>query len=82
MDDLKKMIRMLISGQSILKSELLAKIESVDKKVGKLDEKIDGVEKRLTQRIDKLGATLAYLEDDAPTREEFEALEKKIVLTH
>ena len=36
-------------------------------------------EKNLTSRIDKLGRQLAYLEDDAPTREEHDNLEKRVV---
>lgn len=41
-------------------------------------QKIDKVEKNLTGRIDKLGKSLAYLEDDAPTREEFDNLEDRV----
>lgn len=85
MDDTNKMLRVIINGQSAMKSELLAKIDSVDKKVDRLDEKvnnldkkIDGVEKNLTKRIDKLGLQLARLEDDAPTREELDDLEERI----
>ena len=29
-------------------------------------------------KVDKLGKQLAYLEDDAPTREEFDDLEKRV----
>jgi len=68
-----------------MKSELLAKIDSVDKKVVSLDEKgnsldkkIDKVEKNITERIDKLGLQLARLEDDAPTREDFDGLEERV----
>jgi tetrahydromethanopterin S-methyltransferase subunit G len=43
-----------------------------------LDKKIDGVEKRLTGRIDKIGLAVARLEDDAPTTEEFNKLEKRV----
>ncbi len=78
MDDTTKMLRAIINGQSSLKTELLKKIEDVDKKVEKLDPKIDGVEKRLTQRIDKLGKQLAYVEDDAPTQEEFDELVSRV----
>lgn len=78
MDDTKKMLRAVINGQSAMKSELITKIDSVDKKVDKLDNKIDGVEKRLAQRIDKLGRSLAYLEDDAPTRDEFDDLTGRV----
>lgn len=33
---------------------------------------------KVNKRIDTLGSQLAYLEDDAPTREEHEELEKRI----
>lgn len=86
MDDTKKMLQTIINGQSAMKSELLTKIDSVDKKVdsleGKvnnLDKKIDKVEKNLTKRIDKLGLQIARLEDDAPTREEHDELVKRVV---
>lgn len=82
MSDTKSMLRAIINGQSALKEELLNKIDKVDKKVDLLGEnlggKIDGVEKRLTERIDKLGKQLAYLEDDTPTIEEHENLEKRV----
>jgi len=78
MDDTKKMLRAVINGQSAMKSELITKIDSVDKKVDKLDNKIDGFEKRSAQRIDKLGKQLAYLEDDAPTRDEFDDLTGRV----
>ena len=78
MDETKKMLRVIINGQSAMKEELLGEIRKVDKKVNKLDSKIDGVEKRLTKRIDKIGLQVARLEDDAPTRDEFDNLEKRV----
>lgn len=35
MDDIKKMLRAVINGQSVLKSELLKRIDDVEKKLGK-----------------------------------------------
>lgn len=78
MDDTKKMFRAIINGQSSMKSELLQKIGVVDKKVDKLDEKIDKVEKNLTERIDKIGLQVAGLEDDTPTRDEFDDLTVRV----
>lgn len=76
------MLRAIINGQSSMKDDLLKKIEGLDKKltgkVDSLDKKIDGVEERLTKRIDRLGEDLAYLEDDAPTRDEHRKLEKRV----
>ena len=81
-DDTKNMLRAIINGQSNFRQEVLGKIDKLDKKVEqigeKLDNKLDGVEKRLTERIDKIGKQLAYLEDDIPTKQEFDKLEKKV----
>lgn len=82
MDDTKKMLRAVINGQSLMKSQLLDEIRGVDKKLGvkidNLDKKIDGVEERLTKRIDKIGLSVAKLQDDAPTIKEFDKLEKRV----
>lgn len=82
MDDTQKMLKIIINGQSSFRQEVLGKIEEVDRRLGgkidKLDEKIDKVEKNLTSRIDKLGKQLAYLEDDTPTREEYDGLAKRV----
>ncbi|MBU1032180.1 hypothetical protein KKE03_04660 [Patescibacteria group bacterium] len=78
MNDTQKMLQAIINGQSTIKQELSGKIDKVDQKVDKLTEKLDKVEKNLTGRIDKLGKQLAYLEDDTPTREEFDKLEKRV----
>jgi hypothetical protein len=89
MDDTKNMLRAIINGQSALKEELLNRIDKLEHKVdGKhesLIKKIDGVdlhltevETNLTKRIDKIGLQLARLEDDSPTREEFDDLGEKV----
>lgn len=80
-----KMLQAILNGQSTLKQELINRIDKVDLKVdgldgkvSKLDKKIDKVEKRLTKRLDKIGLQLAYLEDDTPTREEYDDLEQRV----
>ena len=82
MDDTQKMLQAIINGQSSTRQEILGKIDKLDKKlsgrIDSLDIKLDNVEKRLTKRIDKLGKQLAYLEDDTPTRDEFDNLEKRV----
>ena len=82
MDDTKKMLRAIINGQSAMKSELVTKIDRLDEKFSKkfddLDKKINRVEKNLTQRIDKIGLQVAKLEDDTPTRDEFDGLEIRV----
>lgn len=82
MDDVKQMFRKIINGQSSMKSELLTRIENLDKKLSSringLEGDMKGMEKRLTSRIDKLGLQIANLEDDTPTIEEFDKLEKRV----
>lgn len=82
MDDTQKMLQTIINGQSSFRQEVLSRIdkleERLDGKIDVLDKKIDKVEKNLTNRIDKLGRQLAYLEDDAPTREEFDDLAARV----
>ena len=78
MNDTQQMFKAIINGQHALKQILVNRIEKVEKKVDKLDKKIDTVEKNLTSRIDKLGKQLAYIEDDTPTRDEFNTLENRI----
>jgi hypothetical protein len=62
-----KMLQILIDGQ-----------KSIGDDIKKLDKKIDGVEERLTRRIDKIGLGVARLEDDPPTIKEFDKLEKRV----
>jgi hypothetical protein len=82
MDEIKKMLRAVINGQSALRDELTGKFDSIrhGMEKGFADAKVhaDDIEKRLTARIDRIGKQVAYLEDDAPTREEHEMLEKRV----
>lgn len=59
--------------QSVLNGQV-----SIRKDIKKVESKIDKVEKNLTVRIDRIGSQLAHLEDDAPTKEEHEDLEKRV----
>lgn len=72
MDDTKKMLKMIITGQSVMKSDLITEIRKVDKKVEELREETRKGFKKVDERIDKLGFQIANLEDDAPTVEEFD----------
>jgi len=62
-----KILQSILHGQVSIRNG----IKRVEKKVGK-------VEKNLTERMDKLGSQLAYLEDDVPTKEEIEVLDKRV----
>lgn len=63
-----KVLQSLLDGQTLIRRD-----------VGEVKEELKKTEGRLTGRIGKLGLQLARLEDDAPTVEEFEDLEKKVV---
>lgn len=78
MDDNQKMLRAIINGQTTLKQELVNKINQVDQKVDSLREELHTFRKDLTDRVDRLGKSLAYLEDDISTREEFDGLEERV----
>jgi tetrahydromethanopterin S-methyltransferase subunit G len=89
LDRIEKLVLSAINGQSAMKSELLVKIGSVGKRIDDLElkmdkgfkevnQKIDKVEKNLTDRLDKIGHFVAYLEDDAPTIEEFDKPELRV----
>ena len=61
------MLQILIDGQ-----------ESIKDDIKKLEKKVDIGFKEVNRRLDKQGKSLAYLEDDAPTREEHGKLEKRV----
>lgn len=72
MDDTKKMLRAIINGQSVLKGELVGRIdkleqkmdkkfEEVDKRFEKVDKRFDSLEKNLTERVDKIGKQVALI---------------------
>ena len=78
MDNTQKMFQAIINGQSSLKEDLLTEIKKVDKKLDdfRKENKLD--HEKINKRMDKLGEQLAYLEDDAPTREEFDELNERV----
>lgn len=82
MNDTQKMLQAIINGQSAIKQELSTKIDKLDEKlsnkIDNVEDRLNKVEKNLTGRIDVLGKQLAYLEDDTPTREEFDKLENRV----
>jgi hypothetical protein len=89
MDETKKMLRAIINGQSAMKSELLGEIQKLEKKV---DTEIGGLKtvlgslrketkegfEKLTERVDKIGLQVARLEDDTPTRDEFNDVNSRL----
>lgn len=63
-----------------MKAELLGRIDKLEHRVDgnfeNLNNKINQVEDNLTERMDKLGLQIARLEDDTPTRDEFDNLQE------
>ena len=78
MDEIQKMFRVLINGQSALKQELLGEINKLRKDLGNLKKEMHDEFKKVHKRIDRIGYQLAYLEEDAPTREEYDELENRV----
>ncbi|OGM77750.1 hypothetical protein A2188_02735 [Candidatus Woesebacteria bacterium RIFOXYA1_FULL_43_9] len=63
----KKLLQILIDGQAQMKQDIRTLREDMNK----------GFD-RLEKRIDRIGLQVAELEDDAPTREEFDELDGKV----
>lgn len=85
MDDTKKMFRAVINGQSAMKQELLTEIKKVRGEVGEVHSELGEFKqeaseefKKVNSRLDKIGKSVAYLEDDTPTRDEHDKLEKRV----
>ena len=57
---------------------ILERVSSVDKKVNRLEQKMDEGFVKVNQRLDTIGTTVAQLEDDTPTREEHHNLDKRV----
>ena len=72
------MLKAVINGQSSLKQELLKEIGKVRSDVLEHKRETKYGFNELTKRVDKIGKQVAYLEDDAPTREEHDELEKRV----
>ncbi|OGM25450.1 hypothetical protein A2715_05375 [Candidatus Woesebacteria bacterium RIFCSPHIGHO2_01_FULL_39_32] len=90
MDEVKSLFRKIVNGQSVLKQELLVEIKKVNSKVDGLEGRMKTGQnsirkemregfKKVNSRLDKIGKSVAYLEDDAPTHEEHNKLEKRVI---
>ncbi len=78
MDELKQMLKAVIKGQNALREEFNIKFAKSDKKIDVLRKEMKEGFAEVNKRLDKQGTQLAYLEDDAPTREEHDDLEKRV----
>ena len=66
-----------MSDTKLLQS-ILNKVSSIEQQVTSLGQKVEDGFKVVNKRVDKIGLQLANLEDDAPTVEEFDVLEKRV----
>jgi heterodisulfide reductase subunit C len=83
--EIEKTLRAIANRQSsisedILKSkkEVLQEVKKVDNKVIKLDGEVKQGFKKVHERLDKIGLQVAYNEDETPSRDEHDALEKRV----
>ena len=72
------MLTAVVHGQSTLKQEVVSEMAKLRNDLEGLKKKTDNGFKSTHERLDKLGMQLAFLEDDAPTREEHDALENRV----
>lgn len=77
-DETQSMLKAILNSHASFRQEFLSSQAVLTKRFDQVDRKIDGVEERLSKRIDSAGKQLAYLEDDAPTGQEFDGLEKRV----
>lgn len=70
-----KMLQALLDGQAVIRKD----ISTTRGDIHGVKEELKQTEGRLTARIDKLGMQIARLEDDSPTIEEFDALNKRVL---
>lgn len=66
-----------MTDTSILQA-ILDKVTAIESKVNSLESRIESGFRAVTERLDKIGLGLAELEDDTPTVEEFNNLEKRV----
>lgn len=78
MDEMKDMLKALVNGQHALRKELLEEITKLDAKLERFRQETKTEFAEVHKRLDKQGAQLAFLEDDAPTREEHSTLERRV----
>ncbi len=83
--DEKKIIKAIADVSTNLRTEIIKvgtevikNREEMIKRDEQRKEQMNGVERKLTKRLDMIGKSVAFLEDDTPTREEFEKLQKEV----
>ena len=70
-NEILKMLRSIANAQSAMRAEMLSEFKAL--KESNTKEHVE-----INRRIDLLGSDLANLDEDAPTSEEFNKLEKRV----
>lgn len=78
MEEVKEMLKAVVNGQHALRSELFREISKFRKEMNALRQEVKEGFEEVNVRLDKQGKQLAYLGEDAPTREEFADLESRV----
>jgi len=66
----EKIIKAVANGLSALRMEMLSGFKEVNKRIDDLGAETNKNNRKVNKRLDKIGLQLAYIEDDAPTRED------------
>lgn len=77
MEELKKMLQAFMNSQNAFNQKIEKELRDTKNSIGV---QILDTEKNLTKRIDSIGKGLAYIEEDAPTIEEFDDLKRDVEL--
>lgn len=73
-----KMLQAILDGQRAIREELRGDIKKVERNLAQLIRKNEKHIRKNGERLDKIGKAVAYFEDDAPTIEDFDDLEKRV----
>ena len=73
MEELKRMLQAFMNSQNAFN-------QKVEKEFKDIKNIIVASESNLSKRIDNLGTSLAYIEEDTPTIEEFDDLKRDVEL--
>ena len=74
MSDNGDMLQAIMAEFQSLKKEMRSGFNKIDE----LNTKLNTLDEKFTKRLDNLGKQLAYVEDDTPTRQEFNTLGSRV----
>jgi len=68
-----------MAGDTKMLQIILDRVNEVRDRQDGLEKKMDEGFDKVHNRLDMIGSSVAYLEDDTPTREEHDKLDKRVV---